>query len=256
MSESSGSPVPSLQFEHAETSAAPALALQCAQCSSAIHSVYYSANGATMCETCHYARQAAPQGSSVGRMVKSLLAGTGVAIVGAAAYYGIREATGYEIGLVAIALGWGIGKAVLWGSSNRGGRRYQALAVALTYLAIVSTYVPYLFQGFEEAAAKDEAAAKQAPATTSAATSSAATTSTATPAPKVQQAAALPPPTAAEFVIGLTGLTALILAAPFLAGFENAIGILIIAIGLWEAWKITKATTGDVTGPYRVGETS
>lgn len=243
MSESSGSPLPSLQFERAETEAVPALT--CVQCSSAIHSVYYSANGATMCETCYYAGKAAPPGSSAGRITKALFAGLGVAIVGAGIYYGIREATGYEFGLVAIVLGWGIGKAVLWGSSNRGGRRYQLLAVALTYFAIVATYVPYIVQGIGESIEEEEKAAKAAPAT-----------NTTTSAPKVNQAATVAPASGADIALGAAVLLGIVLAAPFLAGFENVIGILIIAFGLWEAWKITKATGGDITGPYRVGETS
>ncbi|HYH10299.1 MAG TPA: hypothetical protein VEK11_24840 [Thermoanaerobaculia bacterium] len=241
----SDTPLSSLQFERAETEAAATPALACVHCSSAIHSVYYSAATATICETCYYAGTAAPEGSRAGRMVKALGAGAGVAVAGAAVYYGIREATGYEFGLVAIVLGWAIGKAVLWGSANRGGWRYQVLAVALTYLAIVATYVPYVFQGFEESVQEQEAETAKAPAAAP----------NAADAPKVNQAAAVTAPTGGEIVAGLALLGGILLAAPFLGGFENIIGILIILFGLFEAWKITKATGNDITGPYRVGET-
>jgi len=41
-------------------------------------------------------------------------------------------------------------------------------------------------------------------------------------------------------------------ALPFLAGFQNIIGILIIAFGLWEAWKFNKRVDAAITGPYTV----
>lgn len=41
-------------------------------------------------------------------------------------------------------------------------------------------------------------------------------------------------------------------AAPFLAGLENIVGLLIIAFGLWEAWKFNRRVEAVVTGPYTV----
>ena len=37
-----------------------------------------------------------------------------------------------------------VGKSVFIGSRHRGGAFYQLLAMGLTYLAIVSTYVPFI----------------------------------------------------------------------------------------------------------------
>jgi hypothetical protein len=48
-------------------------------------------------------------------------------------------------------------------------------------------------------------------------------------------------------------LLALSLAAPFLGGFQNVIGILIIGFALWEAWKMNRHVPLIVEGPYRVG---
>lgn len=42
------------------------------------------------------------------------------------------------------------------------------------------------------------------------------------------------------------------LASPFLAGFENIIGIIIIGIGLYEAWKINRFTPPEIAGPFAV----
>jgi hypothetical protein len=43
-----------------------------------------------------------------------------------------------------------------------------------------------------------------------------------------------------------------IYAIPFLAGFENIIGLVIIAIGLYEAWKLNKRAELNVAGPFKV----
>jgi hypothetical protein len=41
-------------------------------------------------------------------------------------------------------------------------------------------------------------------------------------------------------------------AAPFFDAFDNIIGLLIIAFGIWEAWKINKRAEVTITGPYSV----
>jgi hypothetical protein len=40
---------------------------------------------------------------------------------------------------------------------------------------------------------------------------------------------------------------------PFLAGAQNIMGIVIIGIGLYEAWKINKRRIVSVTGPHAIG---
>jgi hypothetical protein len=63
-------------------------------------------------------------------------------MVGATAYWGVLRLTGYEIGLLAIGVGLLVGFAVRLGSQAWGGLGFQALAMLLTYLAIVATYGP------------------------------------------------------------------------------------------------------------------
>ena len=41
-------------------------------------------------------------------------------------------------------------------------------------------------------------------------------------------------------------------AAPFLAGFENILGILIIGFGLWQAWQLNRKRPFEVAGPFQV----
>ena len=146
-----------LQFERAEFESAPAQA-QCAQCHRALIGSYYEVDGQTVCEACKYTIESRmTEGSGAGRFVRATGAGLVAAALGAALYYAITAISGYEFGLIAIVVGFGVGTAVRWGSNGRGGKRYQALAMALTYLAIVATYIPPIVQGFREGAAETAA---------------------------------------------------------------------------------------------------
>ena len=44
-----------------------------------------------------------------------------------------------------------------------------------------------------------------------------------------------------------------LIAVPFLAGFENAIGILIIGFALYQAWTMTQKREVAWGGPFQVG---
>jgi len=46
------------------------------------------------------------------------------------------------------------------------------------------------------------------------------------------------------------------LAAPFLAGAQNLIGLLIIGFALWEAWKFNARRQVPISGPYQIGPTT
>ena len=227
--------------------------MACAHCATALVNYYYDVNGHTVCERCRYAIEAKLTGGSPSRrFLMAFGAGLGAAILGALVYYGVVALTGYEIGLIAIAVGYGVGTAVRWGSGGRGGRGYQILAVALTYLAIVSTYIPYIIQGIRQARTEASDVIKTDSSTTvtagtpeSTATPASASTSSAT-APA--QPAAPPGPGRIIMAIGLLLVFAAV--APFLGGAQNIIGIFIIAIGLWEAWKLTAKAEIIISGPH------
>src|SRR5439155_26102796 len=89
-----------------------------------------------------------PAGSRGGRVLKAAGLGLLAAIGGSVLYYAVAAITGYELAIVAIAVGFMVGKAVRRGSGNRGGRAYQVLAIVLTYFAIVSTYIPLAVKEF------------------------------------------------------------------------------------------------------------
>jgi hypothetical protein len=48
-------------------------------------------------------------------------------------------------------------------------------------------------------------------------------------------------------------LFGLFLIVPVLGGTQNLIGLLIIGIGLYEAWKVNRAGKFEVSGPFAVG---
>jgi hypothetical protein len=236
-----------LQFEKAEFENAPAQA-QCAQCNRALLGSYYEVDGQTICEACKYTIESRmTEGSGAGRFVRATGAGLVAAALGATLYYAIAAISGYEFGLIAIVVGFGVGSAVRWGSNGRGGKRYQALAMALTYLAIVATYIPPIVQGFREGAAETAAveptAADGAP---SAVPAAAAAPSEAADTAEGEPTGALP------MLIAVVLIVAIACAAPFLAGFENIMGIVIIGIGLYEAWKLNQRTTVTITGPHAI----
>jgi hypothetical protein len=237
--------------------------LECVSCHQPIAGHYFSARGAALCEGCKFRFEASlTEGSRLGRLFKACAFGLVAAIVSAGVWMAVTELTGYEIGLVAIAVGFLVGQAVNIGSERRGGPLYQLIAVGLTYSAIVATYIPYLVQGIPEAA--DEGAPTIAVEpdgatynTTEAAESGAATTRD----PSLGEPASEIPSTEVTmdrlgWVIWALALFAIAAASPFLAGFENLIGIFIIGLALWEAWRRNKRLEIVIDGPFQLGATT
>jgi len=185
---------------------------------------------------------AGQEGSGVGRFVRATGAGLGAALGGFLLYFTISTLTGYEFGLIAIVVGVAVGKAVAWGARGRGGWRYQTLAMALTYLAIVATYIPPLVQGIRESRREVTASQTSAGSTTPVAAASAAQT-TEEPAE---------PPTFGRMLFALAVLLLVACAAPFLVGLQNIMGIVIIGIGVYEAWKFNRRVPLVITGPHAI----
>jgi hypothetical protein len=213
----------------------------CAQCQASIADAYYEVNGHVVCPGCKTALERSPTGSGASRLLRATAFGLGGAIVGAGIYYAILAATGYEIGLVAIAVGWLVGRGVQKGSHGIGGWAYQALAVGLTYLAIVSTYVPFIL---------NEVTADETKASAAAAAPTDSVSVTATPGTADSADATI---SAGGLAVGVLALLVLAAAAPFLAGFENVLGILIIGFALYQAWQMNRRVPMTINGPYAVG---
>ena len=228
--------VPDIRLDRAEFEE-PRGAAACAVCSNPFRDHYYEVNGQTVCGNCSETIRltATGRGTRAGRFVRALAAGTAAAFGGSLLYWAILALTGYEFGLIAVVVGFAVGKAVNWGSHGKGGWRYQTLAMALTYLAMVSAYVPLVIADIAKAATSASAEAGS--------TAAAAPTAGAQPASNET-------PTFAGAMLALLILIAFICALPFLAGIENILGILILAFGLYEAWKLNRRVELVITGPH------
>ena len=249
----SEAPKGDLQFDRAEFSggAEPAA---CAACRAPIRDTYYEVDGQVTCDRCRRrAEFERTQGSAPARFAKAAVFGTAAAAVGAGLYYGVRALTGYEFGLIAIVVGLMVGGAVRAGSGQRGGVPYQLLAMFLTYASIVSTYIPPIIQEITKANPEAAAPAAAAGAPVPDAPAPTAAAAAVAPAAPVAPAVAAAAPSLAGLGIAVALLLALAFAAPFLMGLENIIGIVIIGIGLYEAWKINRKTPLVIGGPFRVG---
>ncbi len=216
--------------------------LTCAGCGVEISDTYYEVNKQVVCPLCrervmHEQRQ----GVLLGSFVRAAGLGVVAAVLGTIVWYAVRVARHLEIGLIAIAVGLAVGNAVRKGAGGRGGRAFQILAVVLTYLAIVSANAPAVWMAMRHgfAQAFTEGVARQHPET---------------PAPSADSAAVLAKvddfmlhnmPPALWLRMGW-----FVLASPFLAGFQNAIGWLILFFGLQQAWRLTGAPNLVVTGPF------
>lgn len=248
---------PNLQFDRAEGAGAGAT---CTACSRTIADSYFEINGKIVCPACR-GRLVAEwnRGSSGGRFVKAVALGLLAGAVGAGIWFALLKLFNIELGLVAIVVGLLVGGAVKKGSNGRGGWAYQALAMFITYGAIVSTYIPFIIEGMREGAVvQDSTASPIQAAVTQVGDSISLRADSAGPALVAASASGDSVATTAQsigalgLVIGLVALFVLAFATPVLLGFQNIIGMLIIGIALYEAWKINKRAELAVTGPYRL----
>ncbi|MDB5325147.1 MAG: hypothetical protein JWM57_716 [Phycisphaerales bacterium] len=251
-----------LQFNTSEpaVNAAGATVATCARCKQPIGDEYYAIGNHPLCAACRDILQPGARGRRPMRLAKAIGLGTAAALLGAVIWYGVRIIANMEIGLIAILVGFLVGKAVRIGSGNRGGRAYQVIAVLLTYCGIAANYMPDVTQALL-AGAHDRAATQPASDGTPAAIHSAATKAgeaapaTTAPAAAPHQRPSLPK-LAAAVVLLVALVFAVSLAAPFLAGTQNIIGLLIIGFALWQAWKLNRRFALPITGPYRLGGAS
>jgi predicted cobalt transporter CbtA len=113
----------------------------------------------------------------------------------------------------------------------------------LTYLAIVSAYVPLMVTAItKQNAAQAQTAPLQAPVVPTSASNEA---SNAQPSTERGSRGGI-----GALLIGLGLLLLLACAAPFLAGVQNIIGLVIIGIAMYQAWKLNRRVPLVITGPH------
>jgi hypothetical protein len=255
--------VDSLDFEHADRTASTARV--CAQCGTPITDRYYTLGSHVLCESCHFAFQnATAPGNAVSRFFGAAALGAVAAAMGCAVWMLVTDFTGYEIGLIAIAIGYLVGMAVHLGSRRVGGAAYQVLAVFLTYSAIEMTYVPMIAEQFMTEAGIEQSAQTAASEDSQNAPSGDSNTGfsegraeddTANSARSASAGGDVENPESDPAVDAATAWVAAIPVAymlPFLMGFENAIGILIIGFALWQAFRMNTRAKIELQGPFRL----
>lgn len=229
--------------------AEPVAAKLCAACKQGIAGEYYEVGGHVICTRCR--NQIVGATGDRWAFWRALLFGGLAAGAGTLVWSLIIHFTGYELGIIAIVVGIAVGVAVRKGSRGRGGWKYQTLAMVLTYLSITTSYVPIIVKTMVKSAKEHAPAATFEGKKESAPPAADGDAQNPSPAPATKADAkpsGLPLPVALlAFVALVWGLA---LAAPFLAGAKNLIGIIIIAIGLYEAWKYNRAV--KVSGPFRL----
>jgi len=215
----------------------------CMACQRTIDVEYFDLNGQPVCEACRTqitAHATTPKG--IGVLARAGLFGLGAAILGAVLYYAVIAIANLEIGIVAIAIGYMVGYAVRMATGGRGGRRFQVLALLLTYWAVGLAYTPLAFQQMTGSGGEATASSEAAPA---------------------PEAALGPEPANAEgspedmsLMLAVAALLVLSMALPVLVVIgsmpSGLISAAIIAFGMHQAWQMTAAPTVQITGPYRI----
>jgi hypothetical protein len=235
----------------------------CASCNEPIRVVYYEANGSVVCSRCR-GKLEAQLGSSGGmrRFRRALGFGLGAAIAGAVFYYGFQVITGINLGLVAVLVGFMVGKAVFAGTDRRGGRRYQVLAMVLTYFAIAATYLPQVADDAKAGMAQSRDSSKTMAHSDSSLVEAAVRDSIASASDSIASPGVATPPAAGKvtrkqisfgaYLVVFAGVLLLTAALPIIAGFSSIISVVILVIGLMQAWRMNRAVNITVSGPYRI----
>ena len=239
-----------LQFDRVESTQASdtraaSPTVTCVVCRTPVGDEYYAVNGKPVCANCRervVAAAAPPR--SIAPLLTAGVFGVGAAIAGAAIYYAVIAIANLEIGIVAILIGYMVGWAVRKGSGGRGGRRFQILAVALTYWAVGLAYAPLAYKQLKRG---DTPASADSPVA-----------SVTTPADSLGVRASGEQPVGARTgLVALGAVFLLVFALPVMTVFGSLpfglISALIIFIGMRQAWTMTAPHVLQVSGPYRVG---
>jgi hypothetical protein len=223
----------------------------CQFCHQLIAGAYYRANDAMACPGCAEKMRGELPNDSHAAFVRGLVFGIGGAIVGLIAYATFAIVTGIVIGYASLAVGWMVGTAMIKGSHGVGGRRYQIAAVLLTYAAVSMAAIPIWIHYAGEHQPKH---AQQQRANSDSARPDSGDqnqSSDSTASDSTSSDSANPRPTLGAWLVKIALLG---LASPFLElsgdGLSGIIGLVILAVGMRFAWRITAGRPLQVFGPF------
>ena len=269
-----------LQFDRVATTA-PRLSrpskatMACASCTMPITEYYFDVDGRSVCIACKekaVLENEPARGAKV--FFKALMYGGIGALAGAVIYAAWVFFTQSDFALITLIIGVLVGIGVKAGTGGKGGRRYQVMAVILTYLAVGLSYTPVAAKSLMDASRDKTRTARDSIARTLADSSG----KVSAISPIVPPVAPLPVTQAGDTVaaeqlaeedggvlsllfglgIAAVGLVVAIIGLPLFAVFASGAGGLLVAIiigvGMYQAWKMTAAAVHTVSGPYRVGD--
>jgi hypothetical protein len=234
---------PTPQFGTVEYAGAPG-GDHCQFCHQPIAGNYFRANGAMTCPGCAEKMRGELAKDTHSAYVRAIIFGIGAAILGMILYATFAIVTGIVIGYAALAVGWLVGKAMIQGSNGVGGRRYQIVAVLLTYAAVSTAAIPVWihFAGEHKQNQQKQTTKSQGsePGSESGSDSDTRERQTTNSRP--------------SFAAAVGTLVLLGLASPFLEFSSNPlgamIGLVILFVGMQFAWKMTGAKPLEIFGPF------
>jgi hypothetical protein len=248
MPDSGASPLPQdLQFQHAEPIApadsAPKIGPECVVCHRATGENYFHAQGQIVCPSCADQIRNIQQKPPASALLKAALYGGAAAFGGFLIYVLVAVLFNLEIGIIAILVGWMVGKAIRHASHGLGGRPQQILAVALTYFAISTSYIPVMVYHYTKSPKGQQSLQAERQKQNQ---------------PDDQRGSVTADGSARRPAMGALLFAILTLAAigPFLvlkASFVSGlISLFILFIGMQRAWRMTGRPEISLTGPYAV----
>jgi hypothetical protein len=131
-----------MQFDRVEplTPAAPPV---CGSCRGILSGTYFTVQGRSLCAACGLAmKRVAEAPFDPARFLKAAVFGVAAVAVGGGVNALLASRWDLYVGWLSILAAVLVGFAVRLGSGNRGGRPYQVLAAALSYLAMAAMFIP------------------------------------------------------------------------------------------------------------------
>jgi hypothetical protein len=225
----------------------------CSDCRTALRTQYFALNERPICAKCRpqYAEQIR-LGTGAAAMQRAVMHGGITAVIGAAALaIGVIIFPFFRLPVV-VGIGWFMGKRIMASIGGYGGRRYQYLAVGLTYFTIcVGSIIPAVKQAHDDA--KRRAAIEAAQIRTLATEHQAINEELEALGMEKITIEQKDEPGVGSFLIAFFTL-------PILAMFEfglyvAGVGLLALGFAIYKAWDLTDGQGFDLVlkGPFRVG---
>jgi hypothetical protein len=259
----------------------PAPHMGCSECRAPMRDRYFALNERPICAKCRPKFvQMIERGTGPTAFRRALLHGLATGLVGAAVLGMLVLVFPFFRVLIVPAIGYAIGKRVMAAVDGYGGRRYQILAVSLTYFAVgLGSLVPAFNEAHEAAerrraiqadttrrlatqgkAINEEFEAYMAEQAAINADDAVPDSASAEEAPADTPAVVAKRATSKEPQIGIGTILVAILTLPVLAMlafglYAGGFGLFTLGFAMYKAWQLTDGQGLDLQlrGPFRVG---